>query len=134
MSDEVWNGLREILLTEPSGEAGTLIGEALSYLARAIDQIESGRAERIPDVVSGRSAGVVDVLGKLLDRLPHSLSVGEVVLVLDRLDVVLRGHQSAPSVVASGPESPNAAEPIVGAASGVTSFGAPDAPSGEVAS
>lgn len=75
----------------------------------------------------------VDVLGELLNRLPESLSIAEVCLVLDRFDVALRGHASSPLVDAPGPESRVASESIVGDVPGAvetSSTPAPGAPSG----
>lgn len=85
-------------------------------------------AHATTDLVGGR----VDLLGKVLDRLPDSLSVAEVCLLLDRFDVALRGHESSPSLGAASVLPPAASDPIVGDASGtggVPPVPVPDAPS-----
>lgn len=72
----------------------------------------------------GNGGRCVDVLGKLVDRLPDALSVAEVCLVLDRFDVALRGHGS-PSVDADGAESRVALTKTVGDDPGVVPSATP---------
>lgn len=72
----------------------------------------------------GNGGRCVDVLGKLVDRLPDALTVAEVCLVLDRFDVALRGHGS-PSVDADGAESRVALTKTVGDDPGVVPSATP---------
>lgn len=124
-----------LLAGEPWAELQVNIQRlALKSVAEALlGASPSEPAEVVVDAPTSLVGGVVNLLGEVFNRLPDSLSVAEVCLVLDRIDVALRGHVSSPLVDAPGPESPEALESIVGEASGAVddpSVSAPDAPSG----
>lgn len=88
-------------------------------------------AEFVGGLPGPGSRSRVDVLGELVDRLPDALSVAEVVVVLDRFDVALRGHCSSPSIGAADVAPSTVSDPIVGEASGagvVPPTAASDAP------
>ncbi len=91
--EEVFDGIRRMIRDEISAQSA---------------------AHATPDLVGSG----VDLLGKLLDRLPDALSVADLCLILDRFDVALRGHESSPSIGAASVLPPAVSDPIVGDASG----------------
>ncbi|MFF1540448.1 hypothetical protein ACFVWL_10230 [Microbacterium sp. NPDC058269] len=85
--------IREHAEDQPDGFK--MIADSFGIVSDVVEELHARQS--VPNVAAdslqGHTGGIVDVFGKLVDRLPDALSVAEVCLVLDRLDVALRGHE-----------------------------------------
>jgi hypothetical protein len=81
------------------------------FMLAEIDRLSE--AKLLVQVVERSGGGIVDVLGNLLDRLPDTLGVDEVLAVLDRLDVVLGAHESSSRVGPSAAVTADGFTPIL---------------------